>query len=95
MKRLPTITGIDLWFLARLKHIVDSELALQADQDLSPSRLLALKQIGISDKRIGELVGKTGLEIRAIRKQLEYYTRLSSRSTRWPPNFHPTPIIST
>ncbi len=31
--------------------------------------MLALKQIGLSDKRIGELTGKTGLEIRAIRKK--------------------------
>ena len=33
-------------------------------------RLLELKQIGLSDKRIGELTGKSGLEMRALRKQL-------------------------
>ncbi len=70
IEEIATITGIDLWFLARIKHIVDNELALEVEQDLSPSHLLALKQIGISDKRIGELLGKTGLEIRAMRKQL-------------------------
>ncbi len=63
------ITGIDPWFLQRIKHIVDIEQHLQETQDISASRLLILKQMGVSDKRIGELVGKTGLEIRALRKQ--------------------------
>ncbi|TMC20356.1 MAG: carbamoyl-phosphate synthase (glutamine-hydrolyzing) large subunit, partial [Chloroflexi bacterium] len=63
------ITGIDPWFLYRIKNIVDVEQALQEDLNLSPARLLVLKQHGISDKRIGELTGKTGLEIRTLRKQ--------------------------
>jgi carbamoyl-phosphate synthase large subunit len=64
------ITGIDPWFLERIKHIVELEQTLQADQDLSAQQLLTLKQMGISDKRIGELTDKTGLQIRALRKQL-------------------------
>ena len=70
VEKIADITGIDLWFLKRIKHIVDLERALQADHDLSAPRLLALKQNGTSDKRIGELVGKSGLEIRTLRKQL-------------------------
>src|SRR5260370_5630598 len=69
IEEIHDITGIDLWFLQRIKHIVDIEQLLQETQDLSASRLLVLKQMGVSDKRIGELVGKTGLEIRAMRKQ--------------------------
>jgi carbamoyl-phosphate synthase large subunit len=65
------ITGIDPWFLMRIKTIVDMEQDLQTNRDLSASRLLALKQSGLSDKRIGELTGHTGLEIRALRKALE------------------------
>ncbi len=64
------ITGIDPWFLERIKHIVDVERALQVDQQLTREKLLILKQLGVSDKRIGELCGKSGLEIRAMRKQL-------------------------
>jgi carbamoyl-phosphate synthase large subunit len=67
---IATITGIDAWFLHRLKFIVDIEQALRHERQLSASRLLALKQMGISDKRVGELVGKTGLEIRALRQSL-------------------------
>src|SRR5437588_2710133 len=69
IEEIHNITGIDLWFLQRIKHIVDIEQSLQETQDLSTSRLLVLKQMGVSDKRIGELVGKTGLEVRALRKQ--------------------------
>ena len=69
VQEIADITGIDPWFLQRIKHIVDIEQDLQADQDLSASRLLALKQLSMSDERIGELTGKTGLEIRALRKK--------------------------
>ena len=65
------VTGIDPWFLQRIKHIVDLEQQVQGDQDLSAPRLWTLKQMGISDKRIGELTGKTGLEIRALRQQAD------------------------
>jgi len=70
VEEIAEITGIDPWFLERVKRIVDVEQALQADQDLSSVRLLGLKQMGMSDKRIGELTGKSGLEIRALRKRL-------------------------
>ncbi len=70
VEEIANITGIDPWFLERIKRIVDMEQALQADQDLSAPRLLGLKQVGMSDKRIGELTGKSGLEIRALRKRL-------------------------
>src|SRR5579859_5549010 len=69
VEKIADITGIDPWFVQRIKHIVDIEQELQDDQDLSASRLLAYKQIGMSDKRIGELTGKTGLQIRSLRKK--------------------------
>src|SRR5437660_582556 len=70
VEEIAAITGIDPWFLRRIKHIVDIEEDLRRSQDLSATNLLALKQMGVSDKRIGELTGKTGLAIRSIRKEL-------------------------
>ncbi len=70
VSQIAAITGIDPWFLQRIQHIVDIEQALQNDGQLTAARLWALKQVGISDKRLGELVGKSGLEIRALRKTL-------------------------
>ncbi len=68
VEEIGEITGIDAWFLNRIRFIVDTEQALRGDRQLPPPRLLALKRVGISDKRIGELVGKTGLEVRALRQ---------------------------
>lgn len=70
VKNIHDITGVDLWFLYRIKNIVDKEKELAEKKNLSPEKLLELKQVGFSDKRIGEFVEKTGLEIRALRKKL-------------------------
>lgn len=70
IEQIHEVTGIDAWFLLRICHIVALEHALQESHDLSAPCLRELKQMGVSDKRIGELVGKTGLEIRALRKEL-------------------------
>jgi carbamoyl-phosphate synthase large subunit len=70
LKKIADITGIDPWFLQRIQHIVAVEQSLRTERNLSQERLRSLKQVGISDKRIGELTGKTGLEVRALRKQL-------------------------
>jgi len=71
IEKIYAITGIDPWFLYKIQRIVDAEYDLQASQDLSTSRLWELKQMGMSDKRIGVLTGKTGLEIRKLRKDLD------------------------
>lgn len=68
IERIYKLTGIDPWFLSRIKNIVDKEETLRKKKTLTREFLLTLKQLGFSDKRIGELIGKTGLEIRKIRK---------------------------
>lgn len=64
------LTGIDPWFLYRIKNIVDTEIKIKKTKKLDKKILLNAKQIGISDKRIGLLTNKKGLEIRSIRKKL-------------------------
>lgn len=54
-------TGIDRWYLYRLKNIVEAE------KNISLENLLNLKRLGFSDRRIGEALGKTELEIRNLR----------------------------
>jgi carbamoyl-phosphate synthase large subunit len=70
VKKITDLSGIDPWFLYRIKNIVDHEQKLQQQEKLDAGILLACKQLGFSDKRVGQLVGKSGLEIRALRKQL-------------------------
>jgi len=80
VKKIYTLSGIDPWFLYRIKNIVDEERHCEEfckaerrsnDDFLTKEHLLKLKQLGFSDKRIGELTGKTGLEIRKLRKKWE------------------------
>jgi carbamoyl-phosphate synthase large subunit len=62
------LSGIDPWFLERLKVIVDEENRVSKKKTLDSESLLSLKRLGFSDKRIGELIGKNELEIRSLRK---------------------------
>ncbi len=63
------LTGIDPWYLYRLKNIVDAEEKLIRQPKLHNEYdfLHNLKKLGFSDKKIGEIVGKKELEIRKIR----------------------------
>ncbi len=67
IKEIHNITGIDNWFLSRIKNIVDTEKEIIKNKKLTKENLLRFKQIGFSDKRIGFLLGKTGLQIRKTR----------------------------
>lgn len=73
------LTGIDPWFLYRLENIAKAEKEFERRgttristrnhaENISPDELLNLKRLGFSDKKIGQLCGKTEFEIRKIRK---------------------------
>lgn len=64
------LSGIDPWFINRIKNIVDTEANLAINKDLGKGALLNLKQLGFSDKRIGRVVNKSEEEIRKLRKSL-------------------------
>lgn len=74
IEKIHELTGIDPWFLNAIKNIAESEEELKKNKttlnNLNHKNLLKLKQLGFSDKRIGELIGVTGLEVRALRKKL-------------------------
>ncbi len=70
VEEIYSLTGIDPWFLYRIKNIVDNEKELIKTKDLGQEKLLKLKILGLSDKRIGMLIGKKGLEIRTLRKKM-------------------------
>src|SRR5207248_1619624 len=55
------ITKIDPWFLENLREMVAAEEAVR-ERDLA-----ALKRIGMSDRRIGALTGKSEEEVRQAR----------------------------
>ena len=63
------ITKIDKWFLRKIKKIADLELRIQNEQ-ITPSLMLAAKDVGLADRSIAELAGKTTDEIRTLRKTM-------------------------
>ncbi|HEY4502858.1 MAG TPA: carbamoyl-phosphate synthase (glutamine-hydrolyzing) large subunit [Candidatus Paceibacterota bacterium] len=62
------ITGIDRWFLYRIGNIATLANKFRKNKKLDKATLLELKQAGFSDKKIGNLCGKTELQIRKLRQ---------------------------
>jgi carbamoyl-phosphate synthase large subunit len=62
-------TKIDRWFLAQIKEIVDTELAVEKRKpgDLSADELRRLKRMGFSDRRLAHLWKTNENEVRARR----------------------------
>lgn len=60
------ITKIDKWFLHKIKNITDVELRL-TQESLTPHLLVAAKDVGLADRSIAEITGKTPDEVRTMR----------------------------
>src|ERR1700758_1263638 len=65
-------TNIDRWFLAQIKEIVDTELAVEKRKlsDFPARELRELKRMGFSDRRLAHLWKMTEAEVRARRHSL-------------------------
>jgi carbamoyl-phosphate synthase large subunit len=61
-------TGIDPWFLERLKNIVDMEQRL-LKEGLHPEILRAAKRLGFSDEMVGQLADRLPEQVRAARHE--------------------------
>ncbi len=65
-------TGFDPWFLAQMKEIENTRRKLQALRQPPDARtLLTAKQMGFADTYIARILGKTSLEVRALRQKLK------------------------
>ncbi len=64
------MTGIDPWFLAQIKTVVDfqQELAKTSLDEVSPALLRQAKRYGLSDNRLGRLWNETETAVRNRRK---------------------------
>ena len=63
------ITKIDKWFLWKIEKIAIVEKRLQCEP-LTPKLMFAAKDVGLADRSIAELTGKTADEIRTHRKTM-------------------------
>ena len=66
------MTGIDPWFIYRIKNIVNAEqdITHAALDTLNRDTFIRLKQLGFSDKKIAILTATSELTVRARRLQL-------------------------
>ena len=63
------ITKVDKWFLYKIQNITTVENKLK-EEALTPSLMLEAKNIGLADRSIAEITGKTADEVRTIRKTM-------------------------
>ena len=68
VEKIAKLSGIDKWFLDKLKKIVD--LSPKIKKGLDKESMLEAKKKGFSDKQIGFMQGKGELEVRAERKKM-------------------------
>lgn len=72
IEQIYNLTGIDPWFLSRIKKIVETEKNLPKNiKKISKEQLLEMKKMGFSDRRIGYVCNVNGLEIRNLRKKYD------------------------
>ena len=87
IEQLYEVTKIDLWFLYRLRAIVDFEIYMEEKSFLSPEELLKAKKLGFSDKYIARCIVSSELVIR--KQRLDSRIRPSVKkvdtvSAEWP-----------
>jgi carbamoyl-phosphate synthase large subunit len=72
VEQIHEITSIDPWFLKQLREMADLErdLSTQSLAALSRDQLAHAKRDGLSDTRLGRLLGSDGNAVRARRKEL-------------------------
>ncbi len=71
IQRIHDLTRIDVWFLEKIKNIVECESRIRARRlsSLTPDVLGEAKRMGFSDKQIALLTESTEMSVRAARKR--------------------------
>nr|NVI70411.1 rudimentary [Cucujiformia] len=83
------LTKIDRWFLRKMKNIIDwtSYLESLSQKQLNHKILLKSKQIGFSDKQIGQAVNSTEQAIRNMRQDYDikpFVKQIDTVAAEWP-----------
>jgi len=75
MEMISQITGIDKFFVQKIKNVVDREedLKKKSLEGLSREELYDLKRMGFADKGIGDLLGVSPNDIYKLRKKWDIY----------------------
>ena len=68
LAQIHELSGIDPWFIENIRQLVRFEQELR-ENELDGRRLLKAKQWGFSDRRLGELTGRSEAQIRRLRRE--------------------------
>ncbi len=71
MEKICEITGMDPWFIKKIKKIVEKEEELKEYtlETLTPEVLREYKVMGFADEGIAEIIGCKGSDVRALREK--------------------------
>jgi len=84
------LSGIDPWFLYKIKNIIEMEKKLKSldiDSDEAPQVIREAKRLGFSDKQIAGCLGKDELAIREWRKRrgiVPVVKQIDTLAAEWP-----------
>nr|NVI70464.1 rudimentary [Cucujiformia] len=87
--RLYELTKIDRWFLKKMKNIIDWNTFLESitQKELNYDVLLKSKQMGFSDKQVGQAVKSTEQAIRNMREEFNikpFVKQIDTVAAEWP-----------
>ncbi len=85
IKQIHKLTGIDFWFLHGIENIVKLEERIKETKSID--LIKDAKIFGFSDKKLGQIFGKSEVEIRKIRKELgiiPVINQIDTLAAEWP-----------
>src|SRR5438445_12749859 len=86
MEEISRLSGIDRWFLDKIKNIVDMERRIVKERT-NPNIIRRAKEFGFSDKKLGRLLGKSEAQVRDYRKAhliLPVTKQIDTMAAEWP-----------
>ena len=86
MDEITRLSGIDRWFLDKIKNIVDMEKRVVKER-INPDIVRRAKEFGFSDRKLGRLLGKSEAQIRDYRKAhriLPVTKQIDTMAAEWP-----------
>ena len=80
------LSGVDEWFLEKLKGLVEFEATLKPSS-CGEKELRRAKALGYSDRRLGQILGKTESQVREMRKSsgiVPVTKQIDTLAAEWP-----------
>ncbi|MFA6529106.1 MAG: carbamoyl-phosphate synthase large subunit, partial [Candidatus Gracilibacteria bacterium] len=89
-EKINRLSGIDKWFLDKIKNVVKTDaLVKKAGAKIDSELMLKAKKQGFSDYQIGHLIGKSEPDMRKLRQKmgvLPSIKQVDTMAAEWPAN---------